>query len=438
MMETLKNSTPKNMTSNNRRRYNQTIITYDTESTSLFKYKDAPDTWRPYIDGKSDDLIDAAAVTWAHMWCIDGHFFMARTMDEAREVFRQIGAADPDVYKIVWVHNLKYDFAAAILNIFDDLEVFARTARDVMIARSDEYKIEFRCSYKLLNTSLGNAAKTLKIETQKGDLDYTLFRSPDTPLTNEEIDYCRRDVVALWEIMKVYKKEYKRVEKIPHTSTGIIRKDVQHKCDPLLYKRTAAALPDTVQKFLLQTSAFYGGYTHANAARVNEYIQNVFQYDLASAYPAAMLFEDYPAGDMWNMPPELWEKQKDEPGFLWIGRFVFTEVEAVGFNSFLSFSRLWNKGIGSDSDAVPYGLDNGRLRSAPIVDTFFTSVDYEIFAKNYTFTSVRCIEWCQGRRGKLENSFRRYVLSLYEKKTTLKGGGDEYRRAKNNINGLYG
>lgn len=423
-----------NPMSNYRREYNQTIITYDTETTSVFKYAESPE-FTAFQRGREKDRTDVAAVTWAHMWCIDGHFYMARTMEQASAIFDQIAAADPAEYKIIWVHNLKYDFAAAILNIFDDLEIFARTRRDVMIARSDSYKIEFRCSYKLLNTSLEKAAETLGTETQKGKLDYNALRGTNTPLTDEEIDYCRGDVVALYEIMKIYKQRYKRLERIPHTSTGIIRREVKKKCSPDLFKRTARSQPKTTAAFLLQTSAFFGGYVHANAAHVGDYVKNVQQVDLASAYPAAMLLCPYPSGEMWDVPPTSWEKHKNDPSFLWIARIVFSNVTAKGFNSFLSVSRLMNTGI----DAA---VDNGRLRSAPLVDVFLTSVDYQTFIENYDFDCEVCIEACVGRKAPLEDSFRRYVLELYQRKTTLKGleGGDadEYRRAKGDINGLYG
>ncbi|MBO7548851.1 MAG: hypothetical protein J6T77_02680 [Clostridia bacterium] len=403
----------------------------------MFRYAGS-DEWTAYQPGREKDREEVAAVTWAHMWCIDGHFYMARTIEEAHAIFREIAAADPDEYKIVWVHNLKYDFAAALLNIFDDLDVFARTRRDVMIARSDEYKIEFRCSYKLLNTSLRNAAETLGTPTQKGELDYTALRGTTTKLTDQEVEYCRGDVVALYEIMKVYKDQYKRVERIPHTSTGIIRRDVGKKCSYDLYKRTAASQPKTVGSFLLQTCAFFGGYVHANAAHVGDYIEHVAQIDLASAYPAAMMFCEYPSGEMWDVSPEAWAHQKNDSSYLWIARIVFTGVEARGFNSFLSASRMWNSGVSA-------AVDNGRIRSANIIDTFFTSVDYQIFCENYTFTSETCIEACFAYHKPLDNSFRRYILELYRTKTMLKpskktgkGGGDEYRRAKNNINGLFG
>lgn len=420
-----------------RRFYNQTIITYDTETTTVFKYAGS-DEWTAFQPGREKEREDIAAVTWAHMWCIDGQFYMARTLDEARAIFREIAAADPDAYKIIWVHNLKYDFAAALLNIFDDLDVFARTRRDVMIARSDAYKIEFRCSYKLLNTSLRSAAETLGTATRKGDLDYHDLRGTQTVISEDEIEYCRGDVVALYEIMKIYKDQYKKIEKIPHTSTGIIRRDVKRSCGDDLYKRAARSQPKTVASFLLQTSAFFGGYVHANAAHVGDYLGPVKQIDLSSAYPAAMMFCNFASGEMWDVPPESWERQKNDPSYLWIARIVFTNVEAKGYNSFLSASRLWNSGTSA-------AVDNGRIRSAKIVDTFFTSVDYKVFCENYSFNTETCIESCFARHAPLDNSFRRYILKLYKTKTELKpskktgkGGGDEYRRAKNNINGLYG
>ena len=53
--------------------------------------------------------------------------------------------------------------------------------------------IEFRCSLKLSNKSLANTAKDLmhhEVEKMVGDLDYSLIRTPLTPLSEKEWKYC--------------------------------------------------------------------------------------------------------------------------------------------------------------------------------------------------------------------------------------------------------
>lgn len=415
-----------------RRRFNQSIITFDIETTSLFRYADYPE-WGKFRYESDTTLLECAATMYVAMFCIEGEFVYYRTWEDVKKQFAEISAAAGEEWTICYIHNLAFEYQW-LLNIIPDLEPFARLPHKPIFARSEKYKIEFRCSYMLLCQSLENAAKSHNVETQKGEMEYRLLRGKATPLTEEEIDYCRRDVVALYEIIKQYRKQYKRIERIPYTSTSTIRKKVKSKCKRL-YKLTAAQQPRTATDFQKIMFCFAGGYCHANTAHTAEYLRGVTQYDLASAYPAAILLESMPISRMTSAPPTMFEEIKNS-GRVFFGRFIFENIKAKGFNCYISASKCHNK------ETYPFfNCDNGRIHSAPFIDISITDIDYNIICENYTFSKCTCVELMDARRGRLDPDFLKFVLELYTNKTKLKGvvgKEDEYRLSKTYINGLYG
>ena len=107
---------------------------------------------------------------------------------------------------VVYVHNLGYEFQF-MRKYFEWTEVFSGSERKPMKAFTS-LGIEFRDSYILSGYSLASTAKNLhsiKISKMVGDLDYSLIRTSDTPLTTEEWKYCDNDI----QIILAYIKEQK-------------------------------------------------------------------------------------------------------------------------------------------------------------------------------------------------------------------------------------
>lgn len=415
-----------------KRRYNQSIITFDIETTSLFSYS-SMGKWGAFRYESAADLVEIGATMYVAMFCVEGHFVYFRTWADVRKQLEEIRDAASDEWTIIWVHNLPFEFGY-LKNIISDFEVFARQPRKPISARSPSLRVEFRCSYALTQQSLAAAAKSFSVPTQKGELNYRLIRGKTTPLTEEELDYCKRDVVALYEIIKVYRERYRRIERIPLTSTSTIRKQVKKECKRL-YKRTGHMQPRDAETFKLVMDTFAGGYVHANAAHTADVLKRVKQKDLASAYPAAMLLELFPDGPLSPAPPEMFEEIR-ESGRCFFGRFVFTNICARGYNTYLSASKCHNV------ESFPhFNCDNGRIHSAPFIDISICDLDYKTICENYTFDDCICVELYDCRRGRLDPDFLKFVLKLYKDKTELKnieGREDDYRIAKTYINGLFG
>ena len=86
-------------------------------------------------------------------------------------------------------------------------------------------------------------------------------------------------------------------------------------------------------------------------------------------------------------------------------------------------------------------IDNGRIVSADFLDTYITSVDYNIIKKFYDFDGVRVetLYFCQMEY--LPRPLIDIIIKHYNNKCTLKGNKDkikDYQLSKERINSLYG
>ena len=149
------------------------------------------------------------------------------------------------------------------------------------------------------NSSLEQLPKTYNLPVKKmvGDLDYNKIRHSKTYLTDEELGYCENDCLVLYHYIMVELESYLRVDKIPLTSTGHVRKELKDRIkDNYNYKskvRKSVNINPHIYNLLVQ--AFQGGYTHANWIYADEIIKHVNSYDETSAYPYVMVTYKFPS-----------------------------------------------------------------------------------------------------------------------------------------------
>ena len=132
---------------------------------------------------------------------------------------------------VVYVHNLPYEWQF-MRKHFSWTKVFFIDERKPVYA-INSMNVEFRCSLKLSGKSLAKTAKDLvKYKSKKmvGDLDYSLIRTPETPLTPTELGYCEADVdVILCYIQEKIEQEGD-ITHIPLTKTGYVRRYCKNAC----------------------------------------------------------------------------------------------------------------------------------------------------------------------------------------------------------------
>lgn len=171
------------------------------------------------------------AIPYIWQFGYNDKYYYKRELTDFIQVLEDLRAVD-DSWKIIYIHNASYEWQWLLNICKDDISrIFARQERKLMYWEMEKYHIQIRCSYFLTNKSLALWGETLGIKKRIGLLDYNAdFRTPLTPLTAEEFEYCEYDLRIMTAGLLQYRKEYEHLHNIPYTSTGEVRRDVKRGC----------------------------------------------------------------------------------------------------------------------------------------------------------------------------------------------------------------
>ena len=415
----------------------QNIFTFDTETTSDFLDADG----KPFLFDY--DNPQQARDAYKHSLCYLWQFgidedtrYIGRELYDFVELLRDLKKhLNKYAITICYVHNFAFDFNF-LINVLHFDEVFARNARHPMCATCKDYQIEFKCSFILSGLKLETWAESLKMPVRKLKMNYREMRTPLTPLPADVIDYSLADLDVIYYGIKAYKEQYDGLHNIPLTHTGKMRKA----CEEVMqgqYKyceKVTRLMPQTIDDFREQTRAFIGGTVLCNWLYKNRVIKKVKCYDIASSYPYVLIAsKKYPMSIFFKCPKGYEQKYMHNDKYVYIIHFEVDNIESIYNCHFISKSKAM-----TIKDAV---VDNGRVVSASHIELTLTSVDYEIFLKCYKHDRINIISFKFSKCGYLNNNFRRFIISLYKDKTTLKdveGKEEEYQSKKALINAGYG
>lgn len=415
-----------------------TSMSFDIETSNGF-YKNGKVI--PFDKRRSPsywEKFEKVGICYIWQFAIEGNVFYGRYVEDFVDFIDELDYEHPE-YKIIYVHNLGFEFNAILRENFDIKEVFAREERHPIYIKLTDYNIEFRCSYKLTNLSLDNCVKEYRLLTKKlvGNLDYLKIRTPKTKLTKEELEYCFNDVLIVNEIIDKYKKEYNGIYNIPLTQTGEVRRDVQKLFSKnIKWLKLCKALNNFnyEQYYNLSKYLLTGGSTHANRLYVNEVLkQPIFCYDFASSYPWVLISKRYPLSCF--IETKYNEKYENDYKYSYIVKYKFVNLQCTTENEYLSESK-------AVSIKKPYS-DNGKLISADECIYFLTNIDMKIVRQCYTWDNDKSeiLNFQYAINDYLPNEFRRFIVNLYFDKTTLKNVDsmqDLYLKKKQKINACYG
>lgn len=360
---------------------------------------------------------------------------------------------------ILFVHNLAYEFQFIRKwikwehdNQGNDV-IFSLKERKPIYALS-KYGIEFRCSYILSNYNLAYlGAKILlkyKVDKKVGDLDYSIPRNSKTLLTNEELSYCLNDIRVVMSYIQEEIENYGGIANLPLTNTGRVREftrnyvfgsycssEDERKIVAADYYRRMSALQITSStEYEMLKSGFCGGFTHANALWVGQILQDLGAGDLASDYPGQCVSDYFPMSSatfVGQPSDEDFDKYLHEKCCLFYVEFT-NLVPDFDYDGYISESRC----ITLSKDAI---VNNGRVMSAEKCGLVVTELDFEIISKVYEADDYEVHNMYIYDRGYLPKDLILAILTLYEKKTSLKGieGREtEYMNSKNMLNSTYG
>ena len=380
------------------------------------------------------------SIVYSWQFGINGIVTMGRTLESFRyfinNVRKVLNINDCRILPI-YVHNLAYEFQF-IRYWFRWESIFAREERKAFKANTDD-GFEFRCSYALSGCGLEQVGKNLlkyKVDKKVGDLDYSVIRTPETPLTDKEIGYCVNDVLVDMAYIQECIERFGDITKIPMTKTGIVRNYCREKClETKGYRKLINSLTiNGMDEYSMLKRAFQGGYTHANYKNVSKTFENVKSYDFTSSYPAVMVSEKFPMSSGELMKGFTEKDIHIDPMYCYIFNVQIEGLKSLHKGDhYLSSSKCYNV-----QNPV---YDNGRLISADMLQSTMTELDLDIIRKTYKTESIKIGRCYRYIKTYLPTPFVKCVIDFYKDKTTLKdveGMEVEYYSKKEMTNSTYG
>lgn len=417
------------------------IFTFDIETTSVKCEK-------PY--------------GFMYIWqvCIDGVVYYGRTWKEffmfLDKIIKYLNINIKNRL-FIFVHNLSYEFQFIkdfLVKKYGIRNIVTNGKRKI-ICCTTENGIEFRCTYKLTNMSLEKACKNeigVKYKKLNGDLDYSLFRTPNTPLTEKEYSYCFSDVYILYEFIKNrLKNDNETFLTLPLTSTGYIRRHIKNKV--LLDKNYTDLMNKTkltkdVYELLYKSAR--GGNTHANRFLSNQIIEGKIEsYDVCSSYPFQIITKKYPCDNFKNIG-----KPTSISNFY---KMIYNDNTAQLFKVLLKNVKIKkevtipyiSKGNCIEFSTTNSIFDNGRILKCDFVCLCLTDIDFKIIKEQYTYTDIFVGDIYQSDYNYLPRVLTDEVIKLFYDKSLLKykinnnlGNTQElqylYMRKKALLNSVFG
>lgn len=417
-----------------RKKFDNNVYAFDIETTSYLILDDKQVSASDYLSLTSKEQKRAIKCATMYIWqfSINDIVYYGRTWDELKMFLKRLDTTIPE-RKFVFVHNLSFEFQF-LKSQFHFEEVTARKSHKTMTALMRDYNILFKCSYIMSNCALKYLPDLFNLPVAKmvGDLDYSLIRTSETDLTDEEMKYCENDCLVVYYYILEELKTYVYVNKIPTTSTGKVRKELQslvrtdYKYRRMVYK----AINTNPHVYNLLVKAFGGGYTHANWIYADEVLQNVDSYDETSAYPYVLVTCRFPSSEFKSCNVKTKNDMSRHLCYLLVVRFY--DIKCKYYNNFISASKCnYIKGA---------KYDNGRIISAKEIEITLTDIDFYFILDTYK-GKYEIVESWFCNYGYLPKQFIEFVLQKYVNKTEFKGveGKEiEYQKEKNKFNALYG
>ena len=275
---------------------------------------------------------------------------------------------------------------------------------------------EFRDSLKLFPMSVRSVARAFKLPEGKGELDYGEFREAGHHLTNEEIDYIRRDVQIVAQALAFNLGQGLNKMTIGANAMGWFKKQFGSK----RFKKLFPVLTLEMDEYL--RGAYRGGFTYVDPMWAGRDLFSGISVDYNSMYPSMLISKPYPVGEPLQF---LGRYEADTRYPLYVQSLTCSFwLKPRG----IPMIQLRNAGYYGEHEYVEHTID-------PVSITL-TCVDLELLFDNY---EVDVLSWDGGVKFQSMHGselFGEYVEYWGEVKRTSKGGMRQL--AKLMLNNLYG
>lgn len=331
---------------------------------------------------------------------------------------------DPNHRIITIIHNASYDLSYLLpyirkympqghkYGIFD-------SPNKCIIYRQNCF--EFRCTFRLTNTSLYKWSNEMKVDHVKqiGMYDYNKVLYQDSELSRKEINYGTYDVLAMVEAWKKQLAKFgDDITTVPLTSTGYVRRILRRASRHDCYYRQNYFWDNqlSLDQMDMCLNAFAGGYTHNNRFLKDEILTppdgtTGKHRDFRTAYIEHLVNDPLPWGrpiDYYDITRPICRMVKmniDKVLSLSPEYFTVTKIHIYNIRlkdknvtmPYFQVSKMFNKswkvdGKGNKKRELNYFQDNGRLLfMVPDSGHFVTYLDnyqLEIIKDQYTFQYI--------------------------------------------------
>lgn len=259
--------------------------------------------------------LDDVAFMYVWQFAIGDLIVYGRTWEEFRrwlQVLREVLSLTIDFRMMVYSHMQKYEFSFAHkFLIIDEKTFIARSSRDVMQAVI-QGAFEWRDSYVYTEKKLEQIGNLIGIPKVKG-FRYDLIRTPDTELTEEELQYCENDVKILVAFFRREVEEYGSIGKLPLTATQKVARVMSSNLyrmagdsQRIKYRIINSQLNfnKDEDKLLLNRMrlAFFGAFNFSAPLYRDKIMDDVYNADISMCYGTQMLLHKFPRGKFTPLP----------------------------------------------------------------------------------------------------------------------------------------
>ena len=427
-----------------------------------------------------------------------------RDAESVYSTFDMVRETRGSIVPVILVHNLGFDmYSLAPYLLRNNIRVLAKTTVKPItfqiLGEDGKPELVFLDTLGLFSKSLSVLGEECGMPKAIGDWDYNLVRTPDTPLTEDELHYAKQDIYTLLAYMGYFLRKNPDIKPSDMglrvvTKTGIVRsKRMTHigklKSPKLKYKvqqywhlLNKEQMPLSNEELFTMHAATRGGFTFCaknNASKVF-YAEDGYKlqsFDSTSQHPAQMCSHLYPQDfkeaslEQINIAFDTVSHVRlDRVLSFWIKPFPFAFYGAFLFKNLrpkegsifehegiypLASARMFHKApvfdnfantsfkdaiaeMGYKDSAQDAVYSFGKLESASEAILYLTELEAWIMSRCYDWDSVEALS------GYLSTTFRKAsdmsllsVMRFYAAKDALKSFMKTYKLGeKNDIEGI--
>ena len=243
---------------------------------------------------------------------VDEKIMFFRKESEMQDFFDELidYGLNTNCIPVVCAYNLMFDMQTLLYDLNSRYDMIANAQSSTHVYTMDclnekgEIVLRFWDTYHLEMRGLAAMGRTCGLAKATGEWDYTLIRTPETKLTEDELHYAKRDVQVIPAYLSYLLSVHDWLQpgffglKVM-TKTSLVRQMAVHKIAKLkVQKRNGKKLdlgfmfnefcmkelPTDYESYALRKACFRGGFTFTAGKTANTVVENVCSMDVTSMH----------------------------------------------------------------------------------------------------------------------------------------------------------